>query len=219
MTIYPVILCGGAGTGLWPLSRQSFPKQFTCLLGEESLFQATVRHLSGPGFAPPLIVTSDAFRFIVTEQLAEIGVAPLKVLIEPEPRNTGPAALASAFNLAQIDPDALMLMAPADHVIPDHAGFRSAVAAAVPAAQAGRIVTFGIEPIRPETGYGYLALAKDSDPAADRPQPLARFVEKPDGQAARAMLEAGGHLWNAGILLARARPARRLCRACRHAHR
>jgi mannose-1-phosphate guanylyltransferase / mannose-6-phosphate isomerase len=202
MIIHPVILCGGDGARLWPLSRKSYPKQFARLFGTHSLFQATVRRLSGPGFAAPIVVTSEAFRFIVTEQLAGIDMSPAEVLIEPDPRNTAPAALAAACRLALRDPGALMLMAPSDHVIPDDADFRAAVLAAAPMAEAGALVTFGIRPTRPETGYGYLALAEGADPRKAEPQPLARFVEKPDREAARAMLARGGHLWNAGILLA-----------------
>jgi len=203
--INPILLCGGSGTRLWPLSRKSFPKQFARLMGEESLFQASARRLSGAGFAPPVVLTGDAFRFIVTEQLAQAEMAPQGILIEPEGRNTAPAILAAALWLAAKDPDALMLVAPSDHVIPDAAAFRDAVQAAAPRALAGDLVTFGIAPTRPETGYGYLELAAGADPAAAAPQTLARFVEKPDTTRAAAMLEAGNFLWNAGIFLFTAR--------------
>lgn len=201
-TIHPVLLCGGSGTRLWPLSRKSYPKQFARLTGEESLFQASARRLSGPGFAAPMVVTGGDFRFIVTEQLAGAEIAPAAVLIEPAPRNTAPAILAAALALAARDPQALMLVAPSDHVIPDAARFRAAVQAAAPAALSGRLVTFGIRPDRAETGYGWLELAEA--PAADfalDPQPLLRFVEKPDAAAAGALLASGRHLWNAGIFL------------------
>ncbi len=199
--ITPIILCGGSGTRLWPLSRKSYPKQFAKLMGEESLFQASAKRLSGEGFAAPTVLTGEPFRFIVTEQLAQAEMAPRGILIEPEGRNTAPAVLAAALWLAQTDPNALMLVAPSDHVIPDQAAFRAAVLAAAPRAQAGDLVTFGIAPTRPETGYGYLELAAGSDAAATAPQTLARFVEKPDLTAATEMLEAGNFLWNAGIFL------------------
>ncbi|PVA10568.1 mannose-1-phosphate guanylyltransferase/mannose-6-phosphate isomerase [Pelagivirga sediminicola] len=199
--IHPVLLCGGSGTRLWPLSRKSYPKQFARLMGDESLFQASARRLSGEGFAAPLIVTGDPFRFIVTEQLAQTRQAPQGILIEPEGRNTAPAVLAAALWLAESDEDALMLVAPSDHVIPDAAAFRAAATAATPRAKAGDLVTFGITPDRAETGYGYLELAKGADAAADTPQSLARFVEKPDEARAREMVADGNFLWNAGIFL------------------
>ena len=198
MTITPVLLCGGSGTRLWPLSRKSHPKQFVPLLGEDSLFQASVRRVGGEGFGAPIVVTGPDFRFVVTEQLAAAG-ATGTVLIEPEARNTAPAILAAALWAARTDPDALLLVAPSDHVIPDAAAFREAVRAAAPAARAGRLVTFGIRPDRPETGYGWLELGADA--AEGETVPLRRFVEKPDAGTARAMLEAGGYLWNAGIFL------------------
>jgi mannose-1-phosphate guanylyltransferase/mannose-1-phosphate guanylyltransferase/mannose-6-phosphate isomerase len=197
--ITPVLLCGGSGTRLWPLSRKSFPKQFTRLVGEESLFQASARRLSGPDFAPPLVITGSDYRFIVTEQLMAAGIDPGTVLIEPEARNTAPAVLAAALHLAARDPASLMLVAPSDHVVPDAGAFRAAVMAGVPAAQAGRIVTFGIRPTRAETGYGWLELA--AAPQDGAPVDLTRFVEKPPREAAEAMLAAGNFLWNAGIFL------------------
>ena len=127
MTITPVLLCGGSGTRLWPLSRKSYPKQFTQLVGEESLFQASARRLSGAGYGAPLIITGSDFRFIVTEQLAETGIENGTVLIEPEGRNTAPAVLAAALHIAKTDPKTLMLVAPSDHVIPDADAFRTAV--------------------------------------------------------------------------------------------
>ena len=201
MQITPVLLCGGSGTRLWPLSRKSFPKQFAHLIGDQTLFQASALRLSGERFAQPLILTNSDFRFIVTEQLSEIGVDPAAILIEPEGRNTAPAILAAAFWLQQSDPDALMLVAPSDHVIADAPAFRSAVCAGVEAARAGNLVTFGIKPTYPETGYGYLEV---EDPSACQVQsvtPLSRFVEKPDLANAEAMLASGNYLWNAGIFL------------------
>jgi mannose-1-phosphate guanylyltransferase/mannose-6-phosphate isomerase len=202
--IVPVLLCGGSGTRLWPLSRQAFPKQFVALLGEETLFQASALRLSGPGFENPLLVSAEPLRFIAAAQLKEAGLAASAILVEPEPRNTAPAVLAAALFLLEQGDDAMMLVAPSDHAIPEPESFRSAVTAALPAAEAGKIVTFGISPSRPETGYGYLKLTPGGDAGADHPQPLERFVEKPDATAAAAMLAAGDCLWNAGIFLFRA---------------
>jgi len=199
--ITPVLLCGGSGTRLWPLSRKSYPKQFSALIGDSTLFQASAARLSGPDFAAPMVLTNSDFRFIVTEQLAEAGVDPAAILIEPEGRNTAPAVLAAALWLAKTDPEALMLVAPSDHVVPDAAAFRAAVQAGVPAARAGQLVTFGIKPTHAETGYGYLELAEDPGDFSARPLALSRFVEKPDAGQAQQMLAAGTYLWNAGIFL------------------
>ncbi|MFT4149748.1 MAG: mannose-1-phosphate guanylyltransferase/mannose-6-phosphate isomerase [Paracoccaceae bacterium] len=203
--ITPILLCGGSGTRLWPLSRKSFPKQFTALTGDTSLFQASALRLSGQGFAAPLVITGSDFRFIVTEQLAAAGIDPGAILIEPSARNTAPAILAATLHLAATDPDALMLVAPSDHEVPDAALFRAAVAAGVEAARAGRIVTFGIHPTRPETGYGWLELDAPVPPGAPAPQRLVRFVEKPPLDQAERMLAAGNFLWNGGIFLFTAR--------------
>ncbi len=200
--IHPVLLCGGSGTRLWPLSRKSYPKQFARVLGEESLFQASARRLSSPSFAPPIVITGSDFRFIVTEQLAAAEIAPAAILIEPEGRNTAPAVCAAALKLQQEAPGAYMLVAPSDHLIPNATTFRDAVTAALPAARDGKLVTFGIRPDRAERGYGWLELAQAPDmtgPGA--PEPLLRFVEKPDAVTAQAMLDGGRHLWNAGIFL------------------
>ena len=200
--IHPVLLCGGSGTRLWPLSRKSHPKQFVKLLGEQSLFQSSARRLSGTGFAPPSVVTGSDFRFMVVEQLAAVEIAPQQILIEPSARNTAAAICAAAVALDAKNGDSLMLVAPSDHVIPDAEGFRNAVEAAAPTAVAGQIVTFGIRPDRPETGYGWLELTtKLSKGAPPTPQPLTSFVEKPDAEAAEALLAGGMHLWNAGIFL------------------
>jgi mannose-1-phosphate guanylyltransferase / mannose-6-phosphate isomerase len=200
--ITPVILCGGSGTRLWPVSRASYPKQFGRLVGEQSLFQASVARLPEPDFAPPVVVTGAEFRFIVTEQLGQIGRAPGAMLIEPAGRNTGPAVLAAALKVAETAPDGLMLVCPSDHAIGDAEAFRATVRAGAAAAREGRLVTFGIRPGRAETGYGWLELAAAPDMAAP-PAPLAlgRFVEKPDAATAQAMLAGGRHLWNSGIFL------------------
>ncbi len=200
--IIPVILCGGSGTRLWPLSRASYPKQFGRVLGGQSLFQASVARLPEPEFAPPIVVTGGDFRFIATEQLAGLGRAPGAVLIEPEGRNTAPAVLAAALKAAETAPEALLLVCPSDHAIPDGEAFREAVRAGLDVARTGRLVTFGIRPTRAETGYGWLELdsAPDMD-APPAPQRLLRFVEKPVAPDAEAMLADGRHLWNSGIFL------------------
>ncbi len=196
--IVPLILCGGSGTRLWPLSRKSYPKQFAPLGRDGSLFQEALARLSGPDFAPPVVVTGSDFRFIVTEQMEEAGIAPGAILIEPMARNTAPAILAATLHIAAADPQALILVAPSDHLIPDPDAFRAAVATAMPAARDGRIVTFGVTPTRAETGYGWL----DIDPASEGPvRRLRGFVEKPDPVRAAALLASGNHAWNAGIFL------------------
>lgn len=199
--ITPVLLSGGSGTRLWPLSRKSYPKQFSALLDDTSLFQRSAERLSGDGFAAPMVLTNSDFRFIVTEQLAGVGIDPSAILIEPAGRNTAPAVLAAALWQAKTDADGLLLVAPSDHEVPDAKAFRDAVAAGVPAALDGRLVTFGIKPTRAETGYGYLELAEDPGDFEARPLALSRFVEKPDATRAAEMLAAGNFLWNAGIFL------------------
>ena len=199
--IHPVLLCGGSGTRLWPLSRKSYPKQFSPLLGKESLFQASAKRLSGDLYGAPMVLTNEDFRFIVIEQLADIGLEPSSILIEPEGRNTAPAVLAAALHLAKTDADALMLVAPSDHVIPDADAFNIAVQVAAKEAQKGDLVTFGISPNRPETGYGYLELESPPEGLEPVAHKLMRFVEKPDAARASDMLAAGNFLWNAGIFL------------------
>lgn len=200
-SLTPVILCGGSGTRLWPLSRKSYPKQFVTLMGDQSLFQMALHRMTGTGFTAPLIITNSDFRFIVTEQLAAIGAEADTILIEPEGRNTAPAILAAAMHLAQSNQDTLLLVAPSDHVMVDNAGFHAAITAALPAAQSGKIVTFGITPDRAETAYGWLELAQKP---ASGPIGLIRFVEKPGAAIAAEMLASGQFLWNAGIYLASA---------------
>ena len=204
--IFPVLLCGGSGTRLWPLSRKSYPKQFVPLVGEETLFQASAKRFSSTellSFAPPVVLTGSDFRFIVTEQLQSVGIDPGAILIEPEGRNTAPAVLAAALHLLAQDPEAVMLVAPSDHVVPDTAAFQAAVLRGLDAVEAGKLVTFGIQPTHGETGYGYLELSAvpEGDGAAID---LARFVEKPDQATADKMVEAGTFMWNAGIFLFRA---------------
>ena len=198
--ITPVILAGGSGTRLWPLSRKSYPKQFADLGQPDTLFQSTVKRLAGKGFRRPVLLTSEDYRFIVTEQMGGAGVLPEAIFIEPSPRDTAPAVLIAALFLQASDPDGLMLIAPADHAIPETQAFRQAVDAAILAAEAGSIVTFGITPDRPETGYGYLELSGEDHPK-DAPEPLKAFIEKPELARAKAMLASGQFLWNAGIFL------------------
>lgn len=199
--ITPVLLCGGSGTRLWPLSRRGYPKQFSSILGKETLFQSTARRLSGKSFEAPVVVTANAFRFIATEQLSSIGVVPSAVLIEPSSKDSAPAVLAAALDLQQTAPDTLMLIAPCDHNIPDGDLFRAILENSLPAARSGKIVTFGIKPDRPETGYGYLELNAE-DVGQGGCISLKRFVEKPDQETATSMVGSGRYLWNAGIFLA-----------------
>ncbi len=195
--ITPVLMAGGSGTRLWPSSRKSFPKQFTQLTGEETLFQASALRHVGDAFDDPIVMTNDDFRFIVTEQLQAAGVDEKKILIEPAARNTAPAVLAAALFVARDDPERLLLISPSDHVISNIEAYHAVIATGAKAASNGMIVTFGIAPTRPETGYGYLEIASAEEGA----QPLKRFVEKPDLATAKSMLAAGNYLWNAGIFL------------------
>lgn len=206
--VTPVILAGGSGTRLWPLSRKSYPKQFVPLLGDDTLFRSAARRLSGETsdflFDRPMVLTNASFRFIVAEQLTQEGIDAEAIMIEPSVRNTGPAILAAALYLTARDPGAIMLVAPSDQVIPDFAAFHEAVGRGLSAASAGDLVTFGIQPTRPETGYGYLKVVAKSDGSGD-PIKLAQFVEKPNAARAAEMLASGDHFWNAGIFLFAAR--------------
>jgi mannose-1-phosphate guanylyltransferase/mannose-1-phosphate guanylyltransferase/mannose-6-phosphate isomerase len=202
MTITPILLCGGSGTRLWPLSRKSFPKQFTDVVGDESLFQASARRFSGAGFADPVVVTGNDFRFIVTEQLEELGIAASGIMIEPEGRNTAPAAIAAALFAARRDPELMILLVPSDHAVADPQAFRAAVELALVAAEAGQIVTFGIAPSRAETGYGWLEAGAETYPGVMK---LNRFIEKPDAARAEMLFADNANLWNAGVFLASAK--------------
>lgn len=208
--ITPVLLSGGEGSRLWPLSRRSHPKQFVEIGGPLTLFQQAALRF-GPGedgmFAPPVVMSSADFRFVVLDQLDRIGIVPGAVLIEPTPRNTAPAILAAALLMLSRDPEAVLLISPADHAIPDPDGFRRAVARGLAALGTGRIVAFGIAPDRAETGYGYIESGPLLDPASDpwkAARRILRFVEKPDATEAADMLESGRFLWNSGVFLARA---------------
>jgi len=200
--IHPIILCGGSGTRLWPSSRRAYPKQFAPLLGPESLFQQALRRLAPADFAAPLVMTNEAFRFTVTDQMAAVGLEDGQVVLEPEARNTAPAILTAALMLAET-PDALMLVMPSDHLIRDSDAFLDAVREGVAAAEAGALVTFGIVPERADTGFGYLRLS--AAPSGGGAVPLEAFIEKPGAADAAALFEAGDCLWNAGIFLFRVR--------------
>jgi len=200
--ITPVILCGGSGSRLWPLSRKSYPKQFVPLVGDKTLFQNSSERLTGPQFKNPVIVTNSDYRFIVTEQLQEIGIDPGAILIEPEGRNTAPAILAAALFEYWENPDAILVVAPSDHVIKDVNAFQLAIEEAYKVALGGQLVTFGIKPTHPETGYGYLELSKITTAQA---VPLKAFIEKPDLTNAKKMIQSENFLWNSGIFLFQAK--------------
>ncbi|HEX4111885.1 MAG TPA: mannose-1-phosphate guanylyltransferase/mannose-6-phosphate isomerase [Stellaceae bacterium] len=199
--IHPVILSGGSGTRLWPMSRAHHPKQFIPLTSALSLLQEAAKRVAdATRFAPPLFVANDENRFILAEQVRALDVTPLAIVLEPMGRNTAPAACVAALALAASEPDALMLVMPSDHVITDIAAFYAAIDRAAAAAQAGRLVTFGIEADRPETGYGYLKRGAPLDGVAGAYE-LGAFVEKPDRAHAETYLAAGDYSWNSGIFL------------------
>lgn len=204
MKIYPVVLCGGSGTRLWPMSRAGHPKQFLKFIGDSTLIQQTVLRLRGiADVEAPIVVTAAEQRFLVAEQLRQVGVRPSSVVLEPVARNTAPAIAVAALLAAQASPDALLLVLPSDHAIVDEAAFVRAVQAATAAAQGDYLVTFGIPPAAPHTGYGYIrsgaSLSQDNEAYE-----VDAFVEKPDATTAQRLLQDGGYYWNSGMFMLKA---------------
>ena len=202
-SVRPIILSGGAGTRLWPVSRLAFPKQLLPIAADQSMLQVTASRASGPGFSAPVIVGDEEHRFFIKEQLERTKLAPAAVILEPVARNTAPAiGLAASWVHANLGDD-LLLVLPSDHVIRDEAKFRAAIAQAIPTAMAGGLVTFGIVPDSVQTGYGYIELG-DESPTAPGVHRVARFVEKPSLEVARDYVESKRYLWNSGMFLFRA---------------
>lgn len=200
MSLVPLILCGGSGSRLWPLSRSAYPKQFLALTGDASLLQQTIARIPA-GAAAPIVVTNAEHRFMVAEQCRAIACQPAHVVLEPVARNTAPAIAAGALLALQADPDAVLLVLASDHVIQNPNAFHHCIEQALPAAHSGKLVTFGIVPDAPHTGYGYIQRGVASP---DGLHAIQRFIEKPDAARAQAMLDAGGHFWNSGMFLFRA---------------
>lgn len=208
ISVCPVILCGGSGSRLWPLSRTGFPKQFLCLTGEESLFQQTVKRLGAVGdekidVSSPYVVSNEEHRFLVSEQLREVDVEPSGILLEPTGRNTAPALTLAALAALASGDDPVLIVAPSDHVISDQDAFVQATRQAIDAAAAGAIVTLGVTPDRPETGFGYIRTGA-ADGAAANVLSVARFVEKPNAENAQRYLDEGNYYWNSGMFVVRA---------------
>ncbi len=202
MTLIPVILSGGAGTRLWPLSRELLPKQLLALTGERTMLQETAARLAGFGGARgPIVVCNEAHRFLVAEQLRQMQLAPTAILLEPTGRNTAPAIALAAHAALSVAKDALLLVLPADHALQDLAAFQGAIRLAVTAGEAGKLVAFGIVARSPETGYGYIR--RGAGEGAVRP--IAQFVEKPDLERARQFVASGEYFWNSGMFLFGAR--------------
>ena len=203
LRIQPVVLSGGSGTRLWPLSREHYPKQLIPFVEDDSLFQATVRRIEGGGggfeaAARPIVVCNESHRFLIAEQLRQLGVASEALILEPVGRNTAPALTLAALAMEAAGSDAVMLIMPADHVIRDGAAFRRAVGQAAALADAGAVVTFGIVPDRPETGYGYI---RRGAPLPGGGHALAAFVEKPDLATAQKYVASGEYWWNSGLFV------------------
>ncbi len=200
MSIHPVILSGGSGTRLWPLSRKHYPKQLLSLTSERSLLQETLERVSGKGFEAPLVICNDQHRFSVAEQIREINLYVRDIILEPVGRNTAPAAAIAAMTLRAVDKDAMVLLLPSDHQIRNHKAFLAAIKTGTKAAKTNFLVTFGIKPTGPETGYGYI---KGGTEISTAPGCLSvdKFIEKPNPEKATKMLTDGGHVWNSGIFL------------------
>lgn len=196
--LQPVLLSGGSGTRLWPLSREAYPKQFLPLVDDDTLLQATWRRVAALADTAPIVVAGEEHRFLVAEQLRQIGAPRPAILLEPVGRNTAPAIAAAALQAMAAGDDPLLLVLPSDHVVRDAAAFQAAVRAAMPAAEAGMLVTFGIVPTAPETGFGYIQAERGGAEGVRR---VLRFVEKPDAATAQAYLDAGGYYWNSGMFL------------------
>ncbi len=201
--IHPVILSGGSGTRLWPLSRQALPKQLLALHGAHTMIQDTVLRAKLPNATAPIMLCGESHRFLIAEQMQTIGVKPLAIVLEPSGRNTAPAAAVAALLVARDDPSGLVLLLPSDHVIVDQDAFNVAVASAAIAARHGHIVTFGIAPSSPDTGYGYIRRGAALPGAPDVNQ-VERFAEKPDAETARKYIASGDYYWNSGMFLFRA---------------
>ena len=204
--VYPILLAGGYGKRLWPLSRKSYPKQFSKLASKNTLFQDSALRLTSSNlieFAQHITLTNSDFRFIISEQLQEVGIDPGHIIIEPEAKNTAPAILASCLYCMQRDDDPILIIAPSDHIIPDITNFHMAIKCGLKHVNNGKIVTFGISPTHPETGYGYLELSEERLDE-NGTSSVKRFVEKPKKPVAEKMLETNNYLWNAGIFLFRA---------------
>ncbi len=199
--LQPVLLSGGSGTRLWPLSREAYPKQFLPLAGEDTMLQDTWRRVAPLADLPPIVVAGEDHRFLVAEQLRQAGAPVPAIVLEPVGRNTAPAIAAAALHATAAGDDPLLLVLPSDHVVRDVEGFRAAVRAAMPAADGGALVTFGIVPSAPETGFGYIQAGAD---AGGGLRHVLRFVEKPDAATARGYLDDGGYYWNSGMFLFRA---------------
>jgi len=208
--IIPTILCGGAGTRLWPLSRDEYPKQLLSLAGQETMLQDTVRRMSGfvhkkvELALTPMIVCNEDHRFLVEEQLKGIGYRNPSIILEPVGRNTAPALTVAALQSTKDNQDPLLLVMPADHVVKDLVAFHRGIAKGIESALSGAIVTFGVVSNRPETGYGYIQ-ANRHVKSADQAFPIIRFVEKPDRKTAESYLAAGDYYWNSGMFLLRAK--------------
>jgi mannose-1-phosphate guanylyltransferase/mannose-6-phosphate isomerase len=202
--VVPVLLSGGSGTRLWPVSRESFPKQFWPLVSDRSLIEETARRGLGKGFAPPIVVCNQAHRFVVAEHLRHAGVVSPRIVLEPVGRNSAPAIAAAALLVAEQDPDTVLWLMAADAAIADVPALHRALATAVAAARAGRIVTFGMRPTSAETGYGYIEVGAPV-PGLPGVHALTRFVEKPDATTAAELAASGRHLWNSGMFVFTAR--------------